>query len=240
MLGMMLIGGFFAGGAFTWISSDISVPSGWSTTVGTVTDIRQSSSSDGTTYSPIISFESNGQEYVSRSNLYTSSKPSLGGERQVAFNPENPSQNKVVGNLASLWVVVLGGLIGIVLFILGPILFINSKRRMKVIDELMKTGHKVTGVVSAVRKTGSENNRDNYKIIVTAAGLDGVVREYASDKVVNVGGLMASGFESKPVPVDVYLSTSNPNLYYVDIDDIPELTAESIEGYIKIFNKDGK
>ena len=236
----MAFGVFFGGGAYTWIMSSVSVPTGWTVVMGQVSDVVESTSSDGTTYAPIVSFTQDGQEYLARTNFYSSSKPALGTERKVAFDPQNPEKNKVVGSLASLWVVVLGGLVGAVLFILGPILFINSMRRQKAIEELMRTGHKVTGVISNVRKTGSENNRDYFVITVTAPGMDAGIREYHSDAVVNIGGLMTVDYQSKPVPVDVYISTSNPELYYVDIDDIPELTRESLESYIKIYNSKGR
>ena len=40
-------------------------------------------------------------------------------------------------------------------------------------------------------------------------------------------------FRNNPIAIDVYIDTTNPKKYYVDISDIPNLTPERIQELIK-------
>ncbi|MCR5600060.1 MAG: DUF3592 domain-containing protein [Ruminococcus sp.] len=58
----------------------------------TVTDIKESSSSDSDTYTPVYTFEYEGKEYTVSSNVYSSNlKVQRGEDVQIYINPSNPN-----------------------------------------------------------------------------------------------------------------------------------------------------
>ena len=104
----------------------------------------------------------------------------------------------------------------------------------------MQSGQKLQGILVDVQSEGSDNN-SGYKIVVSATDTSGAVQNYVSDSLTGIGGLAIADFRSNPIPIDVYIDPANPQNYYVDVADIPNLTPERIGELIKsaMQNKQG-
>jgi hypothetical protein len=231
MIFLLIFGaGFLAAAVFFGLSMKID-PS-WTRVTGTVTDIRTSRDSDGATYAPIVSYTANGQAYQTSSNISSSSMPSLNSSKEVAYNPDQPSQAKIVEGGSSWIFLAVFGIIGAGAIILGPVLYIKSKRRDKTIDQLIANGIKLSGVVTDVRSSNTSNS-STYQIDVSAANSSGIVQVYTSDELRGLGGIGMIDFRTNPIPMDVYVDPSNPQNYYVDLSDVPNLTPERILELVK-------
>jgi hypothetical protein len=96
---------------------------------------------------------------------------------------------------------------------------------------LVQTGQKLQGVMVDLQSQGTNNN--GYKIVVAADNGSGAVQNYVSDSLTGVGSLAMADFRTSPIPIDVYVDPSNPENYYVDISDIPNLTPERIQSLLQ-------
>jgi hypothetical protein len=148
----------------------------------------------------------------------------MGEVRQVAYNPSNPDESKAVSGLGTrILVVGIPFVVGAFLCIFAPILLIKSLKRSFAIKRLQQTGQKVSGVVIDII-----SSKNGYAVVVGAPDNAGGVRNYTSDGVSGAGGFSLLDFRTHPIPMDVYVDTTNPNNYYVDISEIPNLTPERI------------
>lgn len=136
----------------------------------------------------------------------------------------DPNSVKTEG---SPWLLYIFPVVGVIAIILGITSFIRSQRRNANISQLMQTGQKVQGVLIDLKSSGDTKNTQ-YQLIVSAPDLGGVVQDYVSDPLNSIGGLMLIDIRATPVPIDVYIDSMNPKNYYVDLADIPNLTAQQI------------
>lgn len=208
------------------------IDDGWTRVTGEVVDSTSRINDGSTTYSPIIKYDVDGRTYQATGTIGTSSRPAIGAQKEVAYNPAQPDQAKVVESGALRWLLYLFPLIGIASLIIAPFLFIRSLRRGGKIKNLMQSGQKLQGVLVDVQTGGSSRN-GNYKIVVSAVDGSGAVQNYISDPLAGIGGLAMADFRNTPIPIDVYIDPANPQNYYVDIADIPNLTPERIGELIK-------
>lgn len=229
---LLLFGAVFAGSGLFFINSS-KIDSSWNRISGEIVDSSSRISNESTTYNPVIQYSVDGQNYRLTSSSGSSFYPNIGGKLEVAYNPSRPDQAKVVdgvGAQAFLW---LFPVIGIGILVLAPILFIRSMHRSKKIKNLMQTGQKLQGVLVDVQSTGSSDNNNTYKIVVSATDISGAVQNYVSDQLGGIGGLAMADFRKNPIPIDVYVDPANSQNYYVDISDVPNLTPERIGELIK-------
>lgn len=227
---MLLFG--FIGAIFITIGvfsfNSIQVDSSWTRITGKVTDIK-SSLNDGTiTYSPVVEYSVNGQSYKASGSISSSQRPNVGAERQVAYNPNNPADARVVESGGTSLLFLIFPAIGLALLIFGPVLFIKSRMRNRAIKNLIKTGQKIQGVLVDVQSASHSSRNSGYKIIVAATDASGVVQNYISDPLNGIGGLAMADYRTSPIPIDVYIDKAKPSNYYVDIADIPNITPERI------------
>lgn len=82
---------FTAAGAFLILTTRTS-PS-WITTTGKVIG---SSNTSGKARSPVIQYQVDDQSYTVTTNNRSSEYPDVGGSLQVAYNPSNPNQSKII------------------------------------------------------------------------------------------------------------------------------------------------
>ncbi len=233
---VILFGTIFAA-AGLWFINDSKIDPSWTQISGQIVDsARSTNSKDNTTYRAIVSYSVNGQPYTVTSRVGSSASPTTGTSRQVAYNPSKPSEAKVVEAASMQMWMWLFPVAGFGLIIFAIVSFIKSTRRTQVINTLMQTGQKITGVLTDIQSSGSDKNQ-TYKIVVSATDLTGTVRNYTSDSLTNVGGLKLVDFHSNPVPIDVYIDSSNPEHYYVDIFDIPNLSPQRILDLIQSVKK---
>ena len=232
---MIIIGVVFLGIGKAVVKGT-SVNSSWTKVTGSVVSVSSNINNGSTTYTPVVQYTVNGQQYQVTSSISSSAYPAVGSTKQVAYNPSQPSDAKVVTSAGQLWFVYLFPVVGVLLVIGAPILFVRSIRRSKDIKSLQQTGTKLQGILSDVLMAGQTNTNGGgttYKMVVTATNLSGQPQNFTSDTIRGIGGITLAHFQSNPIPIDVYVNPSNPNDYYVDISDIPELTPEKISELIR-------
>ena len=223
---------FFIGLVFTAVGSFFVMGDlrsiGWPTTTGTVTDVSVRSDDDGPQYQPTVSYTVDGNTYQARESFSTSTPVQVGDTRTVAYEAAHPANGAIRTSGADLFVYIFP-LIGIGVIIGAIVGVIGSKRRDAAISSLQASGTKVTGVITSV--TGGSSN-SGIRIVVSATDpASNTVKDYLSD-VVDGNTLALIDFQKNPIPVDVFINPSNPDNYYVDISDIPELTPDKIQELI--------
>lgn len=231
---MLIIGVAFIGIGKTVLKS-MSVNSSWTRVTGKVISVSAGNTSGSTTtYAPIVQYTANGQQYQVSSSVSSSSYPQIGTPKQVAYDPSNPGDAKVINGVGTTWFVYIFPIVGIIMVVGSPILFVRSMRRSHDIKGLQQTGVKLQGVLTDVLQVGQTNQGGSaYKMIVSATNQAGQVQAYTSDTIHGMGGITLAHFQSHPIPIDVYVNPSNPKDYYVDISDIPSLTPEKISELIQ-------
>jgi len=232
---------FISVGFFVHKSQQIN-PS-WPRTNGSITSYRSTMNNGQISYTPVVGYTVKGQSYTVSSSTSSSSMPVVGATVPVAYNPSNPSQAKVISGAAAKVVPFISIGIGILMLILGPVMFIRSWRRSKDINNLRQTGRKITGVLVDIRVTGNNggnrvrpgyvgginNMQPIYKVIVAANDpVTGSARQFTSDPIMGMATVIYEAIHGQPVPIDIYINPSNPNDYYVDISELPSLTPQAI------------
>jgi hypothetical protein len=232
LLVTLLFGAIFSG-AGVLIFKNLQIDESWTRTQGKVVDVSSRISDGSTTHTAIIGYTVDGMNYRVSDSTSSGSYPTIGNPSEVAFNPARPAQSKVVaGATAKLFVFVFGG-IGLLVMLSAPIFFFRSIKRSSKIDDLTQTGQKVQGILSDIQTNSSGNSNSSYKIVVSAADISGTVQQYTSDSLSGIAGLALSDFRNNPVPIDVYIDPTNPENYFVDISDIPNLSADRIAELIR-------
>ena len=230
---LILFGVIFSGiGLFSILNLGIS--SSWTRISGQVISLSRSSNGNSIMYSPVVKYVVDGKEYQITSSVSSSFMPVVGKEQEVAYNSSLPSQAKVAENISRTWWLWLFPIVGVTALIMTPILFVKSLRRSNAITNLIETGHRLQGILIDIQATGAEvNKKPFYKIIVAATNRSGTVQNYASDLLTGVEALFMVDFRITPIAIDVYADRTDPQKYYVDISDIPNLTPEGINKLIQ-------
>jgi len=230
---LMLFGLVFAA-AGLFIRSSMQIDPNWTIISGEIIDVsRNSGTRDRSdTYSPIVEYVVDGQAYIATSNFSSSSYPTIGGSKEVAYNPLSPGESKIVqgGFSKLLWLIFF--LIGVLCFVLGPVLFIRSHIRGRDIKKLIGYGLKLQGVLVDVKTTGGKQK--SSKILVSAVDLAGQVQTYESDSLTDIANLYMADYRKNPIAIDVYLDPTDHENYYVDISDIKGITPQRINDLIKL------
>lgn len=225
---IMLVGAAFLAMGLLVLKSS-SVDKTWVKIQGKVVNISRNTNSGSTMYSPVVSYVVNDTTYEKTSSSSSSILPAVGSTREVAYNPSNPNEAKIVEGNGSNFIVMLFPLTGLAILIIAPILFIKSSIRSKNINNMVKSGQKIQGIIVDIKSTGNGTN-NTYTVVASAADASGQVQYYTSDHLNGLGGLAMADYRNNPIPIDIYIDPSNPKNYYVDISDIPNLTPERIMG----------
>ena len=227
---MFVFGAMFIGVSFLFIGDDIRSRD-WKPVTGTITDVSRSTDSDGDVmYRPTVAYTVDGQSYSTSPSYSSSQQYSVGSSQTVHYDPNNPSQGVIRTNGMGFFVYIFP-VIGAFAILFGVVSFIRSMRRSSLIKQLKSSGVKVQGVVTAVGSNTSSNN--STQITVSATGLDGQVHHYQSDSVSGLSIIGLADYQTKPVAIDVYLNPTNQTEYYVDLDDIPNISPERITDLLK-------
>lgn len=226
---LVLFGAVFVSAGFFAINHS-RVDSSWARTSGEVVDSLRSIN-EGSTYSAVVEYHVDAQSYRITSGFSSSFEPTIGETREVAYNPSQPSQAKIVESASTTWWLWIFPVIGLTVLIIAPVAFFRSVKRSKRIDNLLQTGQKLQGVLVDVQPIDSQAG--TCTITVAATDSSGVVRNYTSDVITGSRGFGLLDLRSNPVPIDVYIDPTNPENYYVDIADIPGLTPERIKELIE-------
>ena len=233
-LAILVVAGLVFLGVSAAFYGDVNIDKNWERIEGSVVSNTSSTAGDGTvTYVPTVSYVVKGTPYMITSKVGSSSEKSVGSSAQVAYNPSQPEDAKIVLGSGSKALLAVTSAVGVGLLVAGPVAYIRSRRRGSAINNLMQTGHKVQGILSDLQTPSGTNKTPEYRIVVSAPGLDGATREYVSDSMQGIGGLAMADFRTSPIPIDVYLDPTNPDNYYVDIADVPALSPERINQLIQ-------
>ena len=187
---------------------------------------------NGTTYRAVVEYVVNGRTYTITDQVSSVAYPQIGTTKEVAFNPSQPSQAKVIVSGGWLLLVYIFPILGVFFLLLGTFLIIRTIRRNKNITTLLSNGQKLHGVVVGFQSHGSGRRR-SYKITVAVTDSLGVSQNYVSDSVTGGFGLGVADFATNKIPIDVYVDPTNSRNYYVDIEDIPAVTSRKL---VDLFN----
>ncbi len=233
LIQLLIFGVVFTAAGLFFIFAN-SPDSDWVKTQGTVVSVQSRPGDSNTMYSAIVRYEVDGQSYTVVSSVSSSFSPDVGSSRTVAYNPDFPADAKVVEGLSSIWWLYIFPVLGILIIVISIISFIRSRKRTSHIDNLKVRGIAVKGVIVDLKQEGGSRNSPNHKVVVTATDNYGQVRNYLSDPIKNIGGFAFTDFRQNPVAVDVFIDPNNPENYYVDIADIPQLDTP---GLMEIISK---
>ena len=230
---LLLFGGVFAYAGILVVNTG-KIDASWQRVSGTIVDVSSYISKGSTIYTAIVEYHVGDQAYKVTSNFGSSMYPAKGGTREVAYNPAQPQEAKVVESGAAGLLPYIFPIVGIAVALFAIIFFIKSLKRESEIKRLMQSGQKVQGVLVDVQVANSSNSRrSSYKLVVAATDFSGTVRNYVSDSISGIAAIAMEDFRTTPIPMDVYIDSANPSSYYVDVSGVPELTAASIIDLLK-------
>lgn len=221
---------FLFSGIFLVSSSKVD-PS-WAKTEGTVVDVKRSNGNKGTVYFPIVEYKVEGRSFSVPGSTGTAKYPSIGSTREVTYAPDRPEQARLTESMGEKAFVYIFPVMGAALLLFGIVQFAVSHKRGESIKRLKQTGQKLEGILVDIQSQ-QHRNTSSHTIVVAASDASGSVRNYVSDTITFIGGLAMVDYQKNPVPIDVYIDPTNPENYYVDIADIPNLSPEKITQMLK-------
>lgn len=125
---MIVFGLIFLGSAVVFYFGD-QIPSSWVKENGTITSYTTdySAANHGPTYCAVVTYRVKGVNYTANAQSCSGGIPSVGTPAQVAYNPANPPNGKVVGGIGDIFFTGLSGLIGLGLLIFAPVAYRKAK-----------------------------------------------------------------------------------------------------------------
>lgn len=216
---------------------DIKIDPNWTKINGQVIDYSVERSDGNNIYYPVVGYTVENSSYSIRSIVSDNKEPIKGSSKELAYNPNNPAEAKIVYGSGTLFTPAFVLIMGVLFTIISPVLFIKYRIRKNKINKLVQTGQKLQGVITGVDNGTPGTNNENFKVIVSATDSSGQTRSFKSDEISGIGTIAMMDFKNNPIPVDVYIDPVNPENYYVDISDLPSLTPERIVDLIKSVTK---
>ncbi|MEK7583505.1 MAG: DUF3592 domain-containing protein [Patescibacteria group bacterium] len=226
------------GAAFTWAGmvmvGQSKIDPSWQRVAGMIVDSTSRISKGSTTYTPIVQYQVGDQTYRITAFVGTSMYPAVGTTREVAYDPAQPHNAKVVESGVGGALPYIFSIIGVALCVFAIVSYIRSLKRGSEIKRLMQSGQKLQGVLVDVEVAStSSNRRSSYKLVVAATDSAGIVQNYVSDSISGIAAIAMQDFRTTPIPLDVYVDPADPESYYVDISDVPNLTPDKILELLK-------
>ena len=219
-------------GLFTIVMSVVSLSQGssrddWKSTMGRVEAVSQKNNDQGIRFNGIIHYQVEGKNYVIEDPELQTIRPRIGSPKEVFYKSTNP--NEAVFELENSFPVwsLLGVIFGLALSGVSGYMLFKKYQRQQFVNKLVKDGTKLNGVLSDVLPDSQAKNADltiDYRLTVSTVDILGNARSYISDRVSGPAGISLASFRSNPIPIDVYVDAMNPDDYYVDLSEIPELT----------------
>ncbi len=210
----------------------------WLRVSGQVVEVSSKVREGKVMYTAIVSYSVGSQVYQVSSGISSSLAPTMGETREVAYNPEQPNQARVVQGGWITWLFWSFPIIGALTALSAMAGFVQSILRSVAIRQLKRNGQKIQGVLTDIRSAGGgKKNNGIFTIVVSAINPSGMTQSYQSDLLSGIGGLAMSDYKSSPIAIDVYIDPMNPEKYYVDIEDIPDLTPERVMELVQAAKK---
>jgi hypothetical protein len=189
---------------------------------GVVVDLEPTySSNSGTTYTPVVTFETPERESVTFHSSVSSSPPSfdVGESVEVLYDPANPS-DAVIDSFWQVYLVpiILGGIGGVFFVVGGGLLLAQIASRRKR-ARLLASGRRITATIASVDLNTSlaVNGRHPYCITSQWVNPDtGQVHVFRSE-----GIWFDPSSHLTAETIDVLIDPVNPRRYYVDTGFLP-------------------
>ena len=121
LIGLALLGS----GLAIFYSSRVN--SSWTKIEGTVIRSTPTGAGRNLSYLPVVKYTVSNQSYTVTASSGTSIMPLVGSLKEVAYNPDKPTQAKVVETTSGTVLAVVFGVMGVGCIILGSVSFIKSK-----------------------------------------------------------------------------------------------------------------
>ena len=78
------------------LRNEFSIDTNWIRSTGSVSQVTQKEVSEGPEFVSTISYSTEGRDFTITEHLKSNSPPQVGSSREIAFNPANPAEAKVV------------------------------------------------------------------------------------------------------------------------------------------------
>jgi hypothetical protein len=216
--------GLLAGAAY-WVVSTRAFVARAEVATGTVVDLARSTSSDSTTYRPVVQFRTRAGEPIEFESSTGSNPPSYqkGEQVEVLYLPGEPSRARIRG-LFSLWggPMILGSL-GVVFFgVGGGMVFASVLSKRRAID-LRQHGTPIQAVFQRVQLNGqlSVNGRNPFQVVCQWHNpATGKIHVFTSQ---NLWYDPSDYIQDRNLTV--YLDQDHPSRYLVDLSFLPELAS---------------
>ena len=185
-------------------------------TTGKITDVYVSRDSDGdTTRDVYVAFEVNGEEYSGHSS-YSSSGMREGQDITIYYNPNNPNDFKVGGEVA--FITIIFGILGGVFFLIGVIPVVFDIFKNKGDQKLIQDGTLVHANIDEIRinPNVSVNGFNPYVIECSYKDTSGGLYIFKSKNLY----FNPSNLLDNQSTIDVYLDMEDPKKYFVDTREL--------------------
>lgn len=194
--------------------------------MGEITDIRVSSSENGSTYLPTVEFEFEGETYSFESNAGSGNASTYKrwSEVEVRVNPDNPDHAKI-NTIWEVWAasIVVGSFTVLVWLTYIAVIW-DIYRKVRFRKNMKESGIPVTTVITEIHEEiiKAKNSGVTARRKVWRAHTKGVVngdeRTFKSDRIPKNPML----FSLQPgVELTVYVHPKKPKKYYMDFTVIP-------------------
>lgn len=194
--------------------------------IGVVSDIREATSDNGSTYLPTVEFEFNGQNYSFESNAGTGNKNTYkrGNELEILVNAKNPASARI-NTTWEVWAgAIVFGSIALIGWLAMLLLARDIRKRRKFIARMKKEGIKVDATIVDIREEHIRASNSGVTVTRTvyradAKGLfEGSERLFTSDRI----QIDPRGFGVKiGDKVPVYVDPKKKKKTYMDFDHVP-------------------
>ena len=190
---------------------------------GTVIQLVRSTSSDSTTYRPVVEFNTQSGTRIEFTSSSGSNPPSYsqGETVEVLYQESSPNQAKING-FFSLWgLPTILGVMGSVFFVIGTSVFLFGTLNTRKITRLKKSGTPIVAKFQSVEVNGSleVNGRNPYQIC--AQWKNPATSELHIFNSENIWFDPTDHISQEEITV--LIEEGNPSNYYVDVSFLPKV-----------------
>ena len=203
-----------------------SIDSNWQKVQGTVTAVERQSSQKGSTWSPIVSYEVQGNTYTRISSFSSSPAPAIGSTKTVFYNPQQPDESIVPGPRWFPWIFRLTGL---AVAFLGLWHLGRRFKRTRDIRWLLQNGERTQGIITHIEESRFRTDKRNRQHLLVSHVLpSGEIETIKSEAVLSLNRFVQEKIASTKVVVDVYLDPTGERAAHIDLSTLPTVTADDL------------
>ena len=217
-----IIGAGLLVGDFYMIKSTTTFLSDSDKAEGVVVNLVSSRSSNGNTmYSPEVSFTDASNKNITFTSSISSSAPGYTvGEKVAVLYDKNNSQSAKINTFFQLWFgVMIMSILGAVFFLIGLLTVLSIIRKSGLKKDLLVNGIKILVKITSVENNSYRGQNATYQIVAQWLNpSDNQMYIFKSDDLNYDPTSYVSGKD-----ITVYIDSSNPKRYYMDISTLPQV-----------------